>query len=289
MLDIRNEIANISEIVPIPATVTLILAQTLQGESAGTKLIKLIDADAVLTAIVLRAANSAFYSLRGGVSTVQHAVMMLGHAEISRLVLAYEMKQRIFSLNPEQKEYLNRLWLHSLSTASAARIIATMLRLPSVGEEFTAGLLHDMGKIVLAQHFSYNLIKSQEMVSQLFLTDLEAEQQLFAIAHTEIGGQLAANWNLPGVIIDTMRHHHNPAYPGPHQAVTAVVRLADLFAEQWNFGIGERAGAFSAAEDPCWSVMTELFPSLAAEPFDAFEESVRLEFENNMAFSELFT
>jgi len=289
MQDIRNEIQNINEIVPIPSTVTLILSHSLQGEMANSKLIQLVDADSVLTALVLRAANSAFYSIRAGVATVSHAVTMLGYAEVSRLVLTYELRQRVFALNPQQRDFLNRLWLHSLCTATTARIIAKYLRHTTIGEEFTAGLLHDMGKIVLAQHYSFSLLKVREMIDELFLSDLEAEQQLFAMGHDEIGEYLGKNWRLPDVITDAMRYHHDPAHDGPHHIITSIVRCADLLAEQWNLGITERSAPALIAEDPCWQVLTEHFPALAAESFDSFEENIRMEFENNLAFSELFS
>lgn len=289
MQDIRNEIDNISEIVPIPSTVTLILAQTVRDEMANSKLINLIDADAVLTALILRAANSAFYGIRSGVATIAHAVTLLGYTEISRLVLTYELRQRVFTLNAQQRDFLNRLWLHSLCTGTTARIIAKYLRHPTIGEEFTAGLLHDMGKIVLAQHFSLSLIKMREMIDELYMSDVEAELQLFAMGHNEIGERLGKNWSLPPVITDTMRYHHDPAHEGPHRTVTAIVRTADLLAEQWNLGITERSTPAPVWEDPCWSVLSEEFPALTTEPFEAFEENIRMEFENNLAFSELFS
>lgn len=289
MRDIRNEIKNINDIIPIPATVTLILSQSLRGDMANEKLVKLIDADAALTALILRAANSAFYGLRSGVATIAHAVMVLGHSEISRLVLMYDLKQRIVVLNKEQRDYLNRLWLHSISTATAARIIAKHIGYPTIGEEFTAGLLHDMGKIVLAQHFSHSLIKTQQMVDELGMTDVEAELQVFAVSHDEIGGILAENWNLPAVIIDAMRYHHDVARAEDHPIVTSIVRLADLLCERWSVGITERSGEYAVADDACWAVLRKEFPPLRGESFDEFEESVRLEFENNQAFAELFS
>lgn len=288
MHDIRNEIKNINEIVPIPSTVTLILSQSIKGDMANEKLIRLIDADAVLTAMILRAANSAFYGLRSGVSTISHAVMLLGHSEISRLVLTYDLKQRVFSLNKDQRDYLNRLWLHSIATATTSRIIAKQIALPTIGEEFTIGLLHDMGKIVLAQHFSHSLSKTVQIIDDLAMGDIEAELQIFAISHDEIGGILAENWNLPPVIINVMRHHHNVERAGEYRNIAAVVRTADLLTERWGLGIGERSEEISIPEDPCWSTLVEENAVLVGEPFDTFEENVRLEFENNQAFSELF-
>ena len=289
MQDIRNEIKNITEIVPIPSTVTLILSQSLRGDMASEKLIRLTDADAVLTALLLRAANSAFYGLRSGVATVEHAVMLLGIAEVSRLVLMYDMKQRVFSLNKDQRDYLNRLWLHSVASATAARILAKRIGLSSSGEEFTCALLHDMGKIVIAQHFVHGLMKSQQMVDEMMMSDTEAETQIFAVAHDEVGAIMAENWGLPQVIIDVMRYHHNVHLSSTHHTITCVVRMADVFAETWGLGIGERSDEMHPAEEPAWTSLKQEFPALADLPFETFEEEMRMEFENNQAFSELFS
>jgi len=289
MRDIRDEIKSINEMVPIPATVSLIMSKSLGGEMANAKLIKLIESDAVLTSLILRSANSAFYGLRSGVSTISHAVLLLGYLEINRLVLMYDLKQRLFTLNKEQRDYLNRLWLHSISTATAARIISKHIGFLTNGEEFTAGLLHDMGKIVLAQHYSHSLVKTEQMINELGMNDIEAELQFFAIGHDEIGGILADNWNLPKILSDVMRFHHSVERAGEYKGITALVRLADLLCERWGVGIIEQAADCNVREDQSWLELLTQFPTIAHQSFEEFEEDIRMEFENNQGFSELFT
>ncbi|KAB2925626.1 MAG: HDOD domain-containing protein [Bacteroidetes bacterium] len=289
MRDIRNEIQNIGDVIPIPSMVTMILTQTLTGETAGRKLIAIIESDASLTAMVLRAANSAFYGIRSGVSTVSHAVMVLGHQEINRLVLTYELKQRILSLNTEQRDFLNRLWIHSVSVATASRIVAKAAGVRTSGEEFTAGLLHDMGKIVLVQHFPDMFVRAAAMGTDLGLPDVQAEEQVFAISHDEVGGMLAEQWNLPASIADTMRFHHRCGSATADVPLTCVVRLADLLVERWGIGIDEGTADGAVTDNECWKILSDRFPSIASVDVQEFEEGVRMEFENNQAFSELFT
>jgi HD-like signal output (HDOD) protein len=289
MRDIRDEIKNINDIVPIPATVSRIMSKSLGGESATESLIKLIESDGVLTSLILRSVNSAFYGFRSGVSTISHAVMLLGSTEINRLVLMYDMKQRLFALNNEQRDYLNRLWIHGISTATASRVIANHIGFSTQGEEFTAGLLHDMGKVVLVQHYSNALTKTEQMINDLGMTDIEAELQFFAIAHDEIGGILAENWNLPKILIDVMRYHHSVHLAGEHIEITAIVRLADLLCERWGVGIGEQDSAYGINDDQSWLELLIHFPHIAEQSFDEFEENIRKEFENNQGFAKMFT
>ena len=288
MRDIRNEVKNINEMVPIPATVSLIMSKSLGSEVANDKLIKLIESDAVLTTLILRSANSAFYGLRSGVSTISHAVMLIGSSEINRLVLMYDLKQRLFSLNKEQRDYLNRLWLHSISTATAARIVAKHIGFSTNGEEFTGGLLHDMGKIVLAQHYSHSLIKTEQMINDLGMSDIEAEMQFFAIAHDEIGGILAENWNLPKILVDVLRFHHTVNLATEHKEIIAIVRIADLLCERWRVGIVEQLAEVNISEDHSWLELSKSFPKISEHTFAEFEEDVQMEFENNQGFAELF-
>jgi len=289
MRDIRDEIKNINDIVPIPATVSLIMSKSVGGESANESLIKLIESDGVLTSLILRSVNSAFYGFRSGVSTISHAVMLLGSTEINRLVLMYDMKQRLFALNNDQRDYLNRLWIHGISTATASRVIANHIGFSTQGEEFTAGLLHDMGKVVLVQHYSNALTKTEQMINDLGMNDIEAELQFFAIAHDEIGGILAENWNLPKVLIDVMRYHHSVHLAGEHIEITAIVRLADLLCERWGVGIGEQDPAYGIHDDQSWLELLIRFPHIAEQTFDEFEGNIRKEFENNQGFATMFS
>lgn len=289
MRDIRSEIQNIGDVIPIPSMVTMILTQSLTGETAGRKLIAIIESDASLTAMVLRAANSAFYGIRSGVSTVSHAVMVLGHQEINRLVLTYELKQRILSLNTGQRDFLNRLWIHSISTATASRIVAKAVGVRTSGEEFTAGLLHDMGKIVLVQHFPELFVRAAALGTDLGIPDVQAEEQVFAISHDEVGGLLAEQWNLPAAIADTMRFHHRCGSATVDVPLTCVVRLADFMVEHWGIGIDEGTGDRAVTDDESWKILQSRYPSTMSSDIQDFEEGVRMEFENNQAFSELFT
>jgi len=288
MRDIRNEIDAVTEIVPIPSIVGSIMSEMLSGEMAIDRLNKLIEADAVLTALVLRAANSAYYGYRGEVTTSQQAIILLGVKEINRLVLMYEMKQRLFTLNRDQRSYLEKLWSHSVAAAIIARAVSRLVDFDSRGEEFTSGLLHDIGKIVLVQHFSYSLAQTQRMITELDMNDVDAEKQNLAISHDEIGGLLGEKWNLPKMMIEVMRYHHQITEAIQDQLLVAIVRFADLLSERWGIGIQEQSGEIILEEEQSWKILQKNFRAMENESVDSVEEKLRAMYNNDKEFAGLF-
>jgi HD-like signal output (HDOD) protein len=290
MRDIRSEIDTINDIVPFPAVVAQIMTELLKGESATHQIARIIETDAALTALILRASNSAYYGFRGEITAISRAVVVLGFEEISRLVLVYQMKQRVFALNASQSEYLEKLWVHSVSTAAIARLIVGYLKYKTDGSEFTGGLLHDMGKIVLVQYFPDALALSQQMMDDLMLNDVDAEMQALASTHAEIGGLLGEKWNLPGAFIDVMRYHHNIAESNTDRVLIAVVRLADVLSERWGSGIKEEVSADPSLEDDeCWGILKIRFPHLNEISTEDFETELKQKFEANQEFVKMFS
>ncbi len=288
MRDIRSEIDKINEIVPFPTVVAQIMSELLKEETATEKIVQLIETDAVLTARILRAANSPYYGLRWEVNNITRAVVLLGFEEVSRLVLIYQMKQRVFALSPDQRSFLELLWKHSVATAAVSRMLALFVDFRGEGKEFTAGLMHDLGKIVLVQYFADTLTVTQSMIRELGMKDVEAELQSLAIDHCEIGGQLGEKWGIPPVFVEVMRHHHTPETAPNNQSLVALVRFADLLSERWGSGIGEQPMNFNLEEDESWKVMRKHFPRLAEERADAVEQKLLALYEMNQEFIRLF-
>ncbi len=284
MRDIRNEIEDINDIVPFPTVVASVMAELLNKDVAIKKIIQIIETDIALTTLILRVANSAYYGLRGEVTSISSAIMMLGVDEVNRLILIYQLKQRIFRLNKDQRAFLELLWKHSVTTATIARDLSKLLLYKSDGQEFTSGLLHDMGKIVLVQHFSHSLIVTQKMILELGLSDVEAEIQSLAITHAEIGGQLGEAWNLPPVFVEVMRYHHAPGDAVLDPKLVAIVRTADLLSEQWGLGIIERTVRVNMGDTDAWKILQHEFPRLVDLDSVLLEQQLKNDFESHKEF-----
>ncbi|NUN69181.1 MAG: HDOD domain-containing protein [Bacteroidetes bacterium] len=282
--DVRSEIRRINDVVPFPPAVTEILQAVSSGDATLARIAALIGSDPAMTAKILHVANSPFYGLRRDVTDIPQALRMLGMDEIGHLVLTYQMRSRLQSLDDRQRGTLERLWRHSVSVAVTARLLAERFRLPTEGKEYTAGLLHDMGKLVIIQHFPEQYRSVETLVESGGITDLEAEKQVLAIDHTEIGKQLGERWRLPKEYLDAMQYHHRPVASPNFALLCAVVRSADLLTEGWDSGIGERSIGLDPAED--WStVLSEHVPSITVDSPSATADDLFASFEEH---SDLF-
>jgi putative nucleotidyltransferase with HDIG domain len=287
MRDIRSEIDEINEIIPFPAVITEILSALSNDDVSTVKITRLIESDPALTTNILRAANAPYYGIRGYVKNVNSAIALVGLDETSRLLLAYHMKQRLIFLNMQQWGYLEALWKHSISTATLSRVLASHYKIKTGEKEFTAGLLHDMGKLVLIQYFPDSLAVTRQMIKELSMHDVEAERQTLAISHTEIGGHLGTKWTLPPEFVEVMQCHHDAGDAVVDPVLTAVVRFADLLCEQWGHGIGEQPQGFSIEDDACWKVLTATAPAFAGRNSSDMGEEIKAEFEKSEGLIQL--
>jgi putative nucleotidyltransferase with HDIG domain len=203
---------------------------------------KLLKNDPVLTTRILRLVNSSYFSLPNKVTDVQRAVTVLGFKRIRSLVFS----TRIIDLFPAKgtEEFnLEIFWSHALTTALAAEVVAEQV--PGVSEEdaFLAGLLHDIGKILLAAYLP-DIFAAwlQQLQSNPEQYPYEMEQQKMGADHGRIGAWFIKQWNMaPNVVTAVAFHHHpelalNSAQAPNAQELAAVVHVADIIAR--GVGIG---------------------------------------------------
>lgn len=288
MRDIRTEINRINEVVSFPPVVAEILQTMTNQNVALRKITQLIESDQALTAKILHIANSPFYGLSTNINNIGSALAMLGLDEIGHLLLTCQMKARLASLNSTQNEALWKLWKHSVSTASISRLIANRYHFSTEGKEYTAGLLHDMGKLVVIQYFPQQYTSIEQVMMSSSMTDIEAEIQTIAIPHTEIGYQLGQKWRLPKEYLDVMQFHHTLHLSQHNTLLTSLVRFADLLSELWGDGIGERSGNALIAQDGCVQELCKSKPEFAAISIEQVIEELFVEYEKNTDIVESF-
>lgn len=269
MRNIRTEIEKINQIVTLPAVLAEIMGELGKEEAVTSRITRMVETDPAITTSILRVANSPFYGVRRHIDSVASAIVLLGHAEISRLLITFYMKQQLRGLSSNQQSYLELLWTHSVNTAALSSLIAKEYEIPTGGKEYTAGLLHDMGKIIMTQYFMSDFEKANRMVSESGRQDTGLEHEIVGIAHTEAGALLGESWRLPPEFVEVLKYHHSPRSATINPELTAVIRFADLLAESWGNGIGERPQEKLFEGDESFVILGEQEPRIKAQGFEA--------------------
>lgn len=186
----------------------------------------LLSGDQSLTMRVLRLANSAFFGLPRRIESVNQAVLVLGLRRVRHIVLAassYSWLQRPlggYFIGPRD------LWVHSISTALWGRELAERSRICDSETAFTAGLIHDIGKVALCAWHEDRMKAIVRFAQRQNMSYDEAERRVFGFDHAEVGARLCESWNLPPVLIDAVRWHHRPAESQPEVPLATCVNAA---------------------------------------------------------------
>jgi putative nucleotidyltransferase with HDIG domain len=227
---LRERIAGLPALPPLVGD---LLASFQQDNLDAGTLARRIAADQGLLARTLRVANSPFYGLAGQVLSVDDAILVLGFRTVRSLVLSAAMVN-VFDQSACKGFAAERFWRHSLAVAVCARALARVTR-GNAESAFTAGLLHDIGRYVLAlcvpRHYEAVLRHHQAQGCPL----LSAERAVLGLDHAQAGAELAAAWGLPATLTSGIRGHHAPA----GDAGADLIHLADVLAHALELG-GDR-------------------------------------------------
>lgn len=221
-------INSVLDLPSLPAVVMELLA-TMHHEDIDTHaLAARIALDAALAAKTLRLANSSFYGLPNKVTTIQQAIAVLGFHSIRTLVTACSVTEN-FSRRDGIDFDFEAFWRHAIASAVCARVLAPHLHL-NPDNAFTAGLLHDLGTLVMATKFPEQYRRAARYQREQDCLAVVAELAVFGTDHTMVGSALTAHWKFPRLIQEAVAEHHQaPAADAP-VGLTALVYLANVLA-----------------------------------------------------------
>ncbi len=244
---VKVVIKGIEDLPPLPDVVRKIL-RLVDDAGAGAKdLAKIITSEPSLTAKVLKITNSSFYGLKQQVTTISHAVVILGFNEVKNLVLGYSIFSNIIGGKGRENQEELDFWRHNIACGVAARALGMRMGYQNPEELFVVGLLHDIGKTVFRNYFTERyqevLAESGREHHSLF----HEERKLLGLTHADVGYWLARHWNLPPLVRDGIRFHHTPALAKKSASSFApklvpLVFYADIFSKL--LGIGNGGDAF---------------------------------------------
>lgn len=208
------------------------LLQCLAQENPDlSRLVQWVEKDPVIAVRILRVANSPFFGLAHEVDSIAHAVSLVGLRSLQSMALAVAVMEQFKSMDPRLQSAYQEHWRHSVAVAVCTQALARRASVP-VDTAFSAGLLHDLGHLVMLNIDPQRYNEVQERICQVSVIDgarsittlkLEAEQAVWGFDHSQVGDMLALRWQLPGSLRRCMALHHRCDDPQADRLVWLVL------------------------------------------------------------------
>ncbi len=286
---IENVLRRVKDFPPLPQVGTEVLRLLEDPAASVEDLVGLLSKDPALAAKVLRVANSPFYGMLKRISTIQHAVVVLGFQATGSLVLAVATLGALRSPSSTRSGLAarKRFVRHAVACATTARQLAQG-RWPNPDEAFLAGLLHDIGKLALMEFFPdemENLMQAQQADPER--PDYLAEQRALGMDHQQVGAALLERWGLPPAIIQAVGRHHEPLDAGGKLAegrLAALIHTAEALCGDLEDGpepvtstrhaVDGAVLAAAGLSEPIVAEVESKLPALVEETWAAWEGTV---------------
>ena len=235
--EIQKQIARCPSI-PSLASVNKALHELLGNDSRLTaQIAEIVRRDPSLTARMLRLVNNVYFGLSAPINSIEEAVFYLGVRQIRQLAMVTPVIEDFQRLTIQCNFPWREFWQHCIGTAILTREVTAHVPGPSEDADYIAGLVHDMGKIVMAwsfpDHFAAIHTRAMEAKQPL----VEIEEEILGISHAELGAIYLEKHRLPEIMICSARYHHRPEAAPQFRHTLAAVRLADMLLRSENIGV----------------------------------------------------
>ncbi len=236
-LSLDDLCARTTDLPTLPAAAIGVMREAESSTASAQSVSRILQQDQSLTVRVLRLANSAFYGLSRKISDPQEAVVVLGMRSVRNLAIVAGTYPWLakpltgYCLGPHE------LWAHSFGTAVGAQLVAKRKNNIDADVAFTAGLLHNIGKVALSIWLEGKMAGLLDIAERAGLPFDEIERKMLGYDHADVGAHLAENWNLPGVLVNSIRYHHRPSSADPFDPYLDAVHVGDYLAMSIGLGL----------------------------------------------------
>ncbi len=222
-----NLIKKIEQIPTIPMVSQRIMEIAGDEEAPFKDFVRIIEKDQALAAKILRVANSAFYGFLSSVSSLEHALVILGINEVKSIVLGCSV-YNFFSHGQNDAFDRTRFWKHAIICSQVAKLLGAHFNTRNGDSLFLAGLIHDIGKVVLDQYFHEDFVQIIEHISLTKTTFSKAEKKILGTTHDQIAAKLLKQWRFPDEVIMQILYHHAPWHDKNYGTNTIIIYLANV-------------------------------------------------------------
>jgi putative nucleotidyltransferase with HDIG domain len=228
----------VEQLQPVPQTALRIMRLIDEDEYDLRTLAGELRKDQVLSARTLRLANSVMFASRNRIESIDHALMYLGVNLLVKFIIAAAVQDFFTQSGSGYSLCKGGLYHHAVGTAVISEKLAKLTAEAKPGLAYTAGLLHDIGKVVLDQFVAGAAPLFYRRLIEDKTTDFtQAEQSLFGTTHSEVGYRLARKWTFPDSLAEAIRHHHQPEQGDRNEELKHIVFVANLIMSRFHAGL----------------------------------------------------
>ena len=226
---LRSRVENISTIPTIPSVLKQLSTIIENPKISLNEISHFVSQDPALTTKILQMVNSALYGFPGRISSVNHAVMLLGLNVVKGLLLSVSVFEIMHKAMIGLRE-------HSIGVAIASKVLARMKGLKEPEEVFVAGLLHDVGKVILTLSWPEEYDRTVKEAESSGIAIFDAERSRFSETHAAVAGWLAEKWHFPAKLCECIANHHRPQTSSLAPLETSIVHMADVLVKARGLG-----------------------------------------------------
>lgn len=227
----------VDDIPVLPQTTRMVLSMLNDPQMHILKIAEAIQKDVSLTTRLLKMANSAYYAQERKIVTILEALVLLGLNTVKDLLVAASTYK---ILNKKIEGYLlekGDLWKHSVFCAMAAELLAGETKPALKDKAYIAGLLHDVGKIIMAHYVQEDFMQILDLVEGKNVSFDSAEKGIVGFTHAELGARVLQKWNFPEDVVDAIEFHHHPQ-DAKFAPLAGLVHLGDMATLMLGVGLG---------------------------------------------------
>jgi len=232
--EILKKLDSIKDIPTLP-TIVFELNELLQDPNTPiTDISDIIEKDQAMSLRVLKLVNSAFYGIHKEVNDIGNAIVLLGFNTVRNAIVSLGVINSFSGIKSLEGFDISDFWKHSLAVAVVSKSLAENTKIASPDSCFVGGLLHDIGKVILAQYFQDLFEKVWNAAKRENISFYEAEKKEISIDHGRIGAHLATNWELAESFIDVIRWHHDVRNDSESKKMILIIYLSDIIVNSYN-------------------------------------------------------